>query len=373
MQKPINHNIKVLYYIFKTKNINIQFISDNWHVLKPFLIWNKLIPQFYNTLVETNNFELLSNSLQSEIKNLIKQGTIKSLQIEAVLKHFIQLFSTNHVNFILLKGSDLAYTVYPKPSYRQMIDIDILIYSSQIQNVLELLKVQGCTTLYPIESEHTMGQWHQLPTFIYKNVAIEIHKSLFASYTNDTIQVPDLFNNALNINILNTNCKVLNPTFNIYYLCKHVAKHIETEFLRVNWLLDIHLYYKHYKNIINSDLFFELIKKSGCETEIVNILSITASLFNCNFKNIEKANQNTIELFINKCNLPNNREQTISTFNILKTINSPAGKLKYIKGKVFPTNQYLRHIYKSNGMAAYFKLYAYYFKKMFNQLKKHFK
>jgi hypothetical protein len=360
-----SNNADIVFFIFQKKEIEVSEIINNWDDIVVFLKWNKLIPQFYNAIKETGLFEKLTNPIQLEIKQYHQQCIYKTLQIEAVLKFLLTEFNKNKIQPILLKGVHLARTLYQQPYYRQMIDIDLLIETGQLPKTLDMLKNLGCTTAYPLESEHTMGQWHQFPPFLYKGVSIEIHKSLFAEYEKDVLPTTIVFQQALQHTVFELNCLVLSPTHNFYYLCRHICKHIKSQFNRLNWLQDIALFYEYYQNEIDFREFMHLLEQTGNKHNVLDVLSLSASIFNCTFGNRIVGNENLAINYINKCYEPINREAAINTFKIFGSIKSPVAKIKYLAGKAFPSQSYIKYKFNTQGLRGYFALYCYYLKKLF--------
>ena len=75
-------------------------------------------------------------------------------QIEQFTRRIADLFDSNNISYILLKGISLA-AFYPVPEYRKLGDVDIYINDKEMFNrASALLLANGCTKDDEISDHH---------------------------------------------------------------------------------------------------------------------------------------------------------------------------------------------------------------------------
>lgn len=76
--------------------------------------------------------------------------------------------------FMILKGCDFAYRLYPSPELRPMADIDILVREHRMQRVAADLERRGMQRTYPAGAASRLGSHHEA-SFSIGNVTFEVH------------------------------------------------------------------------------------------------------------------------------------------------------------------------------------------------------
>jgi hypothetical protein len=79
-------------------------------------------------------------------------------------------------SFVLLKGFDYAYRLYPRPALRPMQDIDILVPRARFAAVCQRLRAAGCPQLFPGSPTHRVA-WFSEAIFDLGEVTLEVHDS----------------------------------------------------------------------------------------------------------------------------------------------------------------------------------------------------
>ena len=76
--------------------------------------------------------------------------------------------------FIVLKGCDLAFRIYPRPELRPMADIDVLVPVGDMRRVADRLVGEGLQRVYPAGPASRVDSHHEA-VFTIDNVTVEIH------------------------------------------------------------------------------------------------------------------------------------------------------------------------------------------------------
>lgn len=159
----------------------------------PEVIWQKLSArQQLELIAEADKFKfrrILYYYLKEVFpKEIIRESKIdfvsfaaKSMQREQALFDLQKIFLANSIDFRFVKGAFLAYNIYPHPALRYSGDIDVLVKESDALRAFEITAAQGWTVI----SKNRDKTSHHFPRQCKKNVALEIHTSLFGNLKNE--------------------------------------------------------------------------------------------------------------------------------------------------------------------------------------------
>lgn len=96
-----------------------------------------------------------------------------------VLQEVLQLFDSNGLKVMVIKGAALCYTTYPDPALRPMRDMDLLFHPSEVDHAQKLMRDAGFSqSKAAIPRNH-----HHLPSLNKNigdvNICIELHRGLY--------------------------------------------------------------------------------------------------------------------------------------------------------------------------------------------------
>lgn len=101
----------------------------------------------------------------------------KSMQREKAIADLQHIFNDNKIDFRLVKGAFLASGIYPHPALRYSCDIDLLIRNSDSRRAFDITTAHGWLSTRDFHDQTE----HHLPQQTKKQVALEIHTSLFGT------------------------------------------------------------------------------------------------------------------------------------------------------------------------------------------------
>lgn len=140
-----------------------------------------------------------------------------------VQQELCELLQSNGIPVAVLKGSAAA-VYYPKPSYRTMGDIDLIVLPQDFDRANQLLSDHGCQAVDHDNYRHT--EWR------YKGILIELHR-YFSVFKNDAISrqmdaiIYDGIPNADTISLENYSFPMLPRLANGIVLLEHISHHME--------------------------------------------------------------------------------------------------------------------------------------------------
>jgi len=182
-------------------------------------------------------------SLMETISRIHSQQAVSWLRTLTQIAKITQLFNDVGIKFVLLKGPALAMQVYPHPSLRDGIDIDLVIYPVDVKRASDIL----CTNGYHIRfdsnraSEHIFHHQVFFPDPKTGVKSVELHwRPLGLPGVTGEITAGDLLERRVFLHSDIGLIPVLSITDTLMYVSMHMCISHANE-LRLIWILDIHL------------------------------------------------------------------------------------------------------------------------------------
>lgn len=204
----------------------------------------------YSALSKVLNDGQTADRLQSKIV----RSTFKSLTQMGCVHRLQELFEQAEIPFQVLKGAVMKQ-LYPKPEYREMGDIDLIVFEDSIHKADEILRAEGFAKIEEVK-HHA----------VYKKapfVILEVHW--------------DLIDKSVDSNqytyFKQENRSTLKPgkqyeyefdreQFYVYMIA-HMAKHFYETGCGIRNLVDIYVYREKYKEVLDFDVIDRELDKCG--------------------------------------------------------------------------------------------------------------
>ena len=203
---------------------------------------------------------------------------IHALQTKAFTDVFHAL-KKHDIDFVVLKGWALSYTIYSSPHHRPKTDIDILIADDNKQKAKHLLTQLGYTNPRGWEPEAIIDQFSMrkmLVKGVYAN--IDVHLRL----TNDKTLQP-LFPwskiLATSNHQKNLDCKVIDKPYALIHAVVHLLHHAcNGDFIKLIWFYDIYQLTETLTPGEEAELF-DILSTTGLSTVFTFCLNEQFKLF----------------------------------------------------------------------------------------------
>lgn len=179
--------------------------------------------------------------LAARLKDAALRQAAAELRVEADLRALLQAFAQAGIRPLLLKGTALAYSLYPEPWLRPRCDTDLLVAASERERAAALLRRLGYAPLLEAEAEHLGTQK------CYSRIAQGVRCSydLHWQISNTNRQFSCAFAAdgfpSVSVPALGEHARTLRPIDALLYACFHRAGHFSHSGDRLIWLHDIHL------------------------------------------------------------------------------------------------------------------------------------
>ncbi|MFW6276009.1 MAG: nucleotidyltransferase family protein, partial [bacterium] len=241
---------------FKSKTANLVFklVSLQKHHTKSkqlseeeandafvFSARNGLAPWIFS---QSNKEEYNMIQWPENIKQLLRMQYLQTLimnqQKWKVFRELFEIAASKNIPVIPLKGTALAFSLYPEEALRPMGDLDILVPELQVLELRNLLLSKGAKLLHmPLSELHEKVHAH-ISAVTWQNVMIEPHQRLFAMGNAMNLQNIDLFQHTQPLKNY-PDIKIFNDRMQAYHLATHAFKGYKMGGMRLGWLLDIAL------------------------------------------------------------------------------------------------------------------------------------
>ncbi|MGQ1891862.1 nucleotidyltransferase family protein [Thermophagus sp. OGC60D27] len=183
---------------------------------------------------------VLPPELEEPLKMQYLQTLLMNRQKWKVFSEMNLLARQNGITIVPLKGTALAFTVYPQEALRPMGDIDILVPDAQMDLFADIMYQKGATPIHqPISQLHAKVNAH-IPAIRWQNIMIEPHRRLFAIGSTLNPQQTDLFSETFCPQQI-PNISIFNDVMQTYHLAGHLLKGYQLGGLRLGWLVDLAL------------------------------------------------------------------------------------------------------------------------------------
>lgn len=171
---------------------------------------------------EQGQLHLEANSLQ-RLRERHDVAMAQSLRIELMTLQISEGLADRGIHHRLLKGPALAQSLYEDPSLRSFRDVDLLIPSERMDDVVALLQAEGATRLHPELRPGFDRRFAKSVTMRLADVEIDLHRLLAAGPFGVWMRPNDLFVVKDVVHIAGTAIPTLDVTDHLIHACYHVA------------------------------------------------------------------------------------------------------------------------------------------------------
>jgi hypothetical protein len=197
------------------------------------------------------------------LRVLYHQSSLLNLWYSWEVKRVLETLTNAHMPVMVLKGADIATTLYRHPELRHFSDVDLMVRPENLGAAIELLKDLG----YHYHQEYRFESVsRQRAAFVYvKEVAagyivFEIHTSPHQNEMGVSFQAAELWERARPITLESVKVYGMGLEDLLLYLCWHFRSH---SFSRLIWLYDITVLLLRHANDIDWSKAHAIAKKQG--------------------------------------------------------------------------------------------------------------
>jgi len=281
------------------------------------------------------------------------QTLVMNQQKWKVFREIYEIAASKNIQVIPLKGTALAFSLYPEEALRPMGDLDILVPQKQVLELRDLLLAKGAKKLHvPISRLHEKVHAH-ISALSWQNIMIEPHQRLFAMGSTMNLANTDLFQHLQPIKNY-PELRIFNDRMQAYHLTTHTFKGYKMGGMRLGWLLDIALIMQ--RNQDNKEFVSSVIALNpGARKEILAPFQWASLLLNPSMEdNFEIPFPD--EILFHQEQDPKKKHK-IMVAGEIAGLPGLHNKAKMLFREFFPEPQYMQHQYGPHKGLSLFKLY----------------
>jgi hypothetical protein len=247
----------------KEKDWSTIFNKAQQHSIAPLLYYH----------IKQSNVQIPAHVLEQLNKSYFK-SLLRNTYIYNELSKILNNAKEYNIPIVVLKGADLAESVYPGIALRPMKDLDLYIKIEDVQKVNDLLTQLGWKGKQkPEDIDHILKTEYSLK-YDRSGLQIDLH-----------LRVPELSDLSIWANVTSSkiglmDTLVLKPEILLVFLCYHFYEHTRGELIaEIIKFYDIILVLRKYKEDISWDYFIQMAFTDKCENIICHVLEVINSEF----------------------------------------------------------------------------------------------
>ena len=290
------------------------------------------------------------NALQAIREQAIAQA-VWELRHEQAIRGALHALAEAGTQPILIKGTALAYSLYPNPVLRTRGDTDVLVSEARAEQAHRALLADGWTRIESgDEASYQSSYWKQWPDGTHM---IDLHWKINNSHVlAPLITHADLLRRSQALPLLGPDAFTADPAYALLIACLHRATH-RTQPYRVDgeehhepdrliWLLDIHLLARRFASADWSD-WLGLVLAKGLARCCLDALEASArTLGTTPPQHVLTALRTAPPGSASEYLLSNSLRQHWLDLNAAE---GTSGRLRWLGHRLFPPAAYMRHKY----------------------------
>lgn len=176
-----------------------------------------------------------------ELQQLNLQYTGNMMKHQCELARFCKLLEAEKIRYALLKGTDLAFRIYPSPVLRPFGDWDILFHPEDIRRALQLIEQDGWVPVTPFPKENDDPRHFHYSLCQRNEMSLEPHWTLpmFEGCT------PEQIWQFIHPQTAEGSRYLLEPALNLLLLTRHAAEDFYNTMTISKLLLDAAVMLQH--------------------------------------------------------------------------------------------------------------------------------
>lgn len=182
----------------------------------------------------------LSESVLVEFRRWLRAHTLRSMQLTTQLFQILDRLKGKGICALAFKGPVLAQQLYGQPFRREFVDLDIMVPTETVDQVIALLDADGFEAQFKLTSAQLMRfQKNGCEMALYnraKDILVEIHWRLFPADYSFSPAAENGWETTGQVFIAQRSITTLSIENQLLFACLHQAKH---NWSRLGWVMDL--------------------------------------------------------------------------------------------------------------------------------------
>jgi hypothetical protein len=182
----------------------------------------------------------LPESVVVEFRRWLRAHTLRSMQLTTQLFQILDRLKDHGIRALVFKGPVLAQQLYDQPFRREFVDLDIMVPTEAVGQVIALLNADGFESQFGLTSgQLTRFQKNWCEMALYnsaRNILVEIHWRLFPPDYSFSPAAETAWEATKHVFIAQRSITTLSIENQLLFACLHQAKH---NWSRLGWVMDL--------------------------------------------------------------------------------------------------------------------------------------
>jgi len=246
----------------------------DWSCLEEKLINCRLYGFFLRNANNANVSHLIPGHIREHFSALMKKDLVNNLLYLEEFKELAGIFKKNSIDFIVLKGMALYFTVYATSRFRFMFDIDLLVRETQYEEAKRVLGYKDQEGLPRAPQDFDVfQQFGYIKNTKLKQVQIDIHRALIKGARYGYFKQENLWRDSMLLEAGTLTMRILSPETQLMHLCANLVKNIHSKQSYLVSFCDIVETIRFYDKDFKWESFIKLLREERVEREIYSVLS----------------------------------------------------------------------------------------------------
>lgn len=340
----------------------------NWDYLSNIAIDSGMAPLVHDKIGSLSNNHLIPDKIKTDLQQAYYKTLSRNIVLYDYFKIVIQLFQSENISVIALKGIYMAEWLYKDIGLRQLSDIDLLASKEDDEQCIGILHEYGFKeSSKPAKSKYILKHRnHHHPPMMIKGISVEVHTELFNETFNYQLKNEDLWKHAVVTAINNTSVLTLDFNHSLIYLCLHLDKHFSSGgFISFNGFCDITNILTKHKDVMNWKVIESLCQQYNCSKNFFRQIMLSCKYFHApvpgkileQYKDIIGEDDDI--RFIQHLRRQTQQNQPVPVFRILKETKGLTAKVLLLWHNMFPSTQFMVYRYKISNKHLVWFYYPY--------------
>lgn len=333
---------------------NLIPLIKHWETMLQLAVERGIGPLMYQKLSLLKSSHLIPVSITDSLQQVYYRTLRRGMILQDAMAGIQDVFGTNQLVYIPLKGIFLSEWLYADIGLRQFSDIDLLIKPEEGKRAVSLLKEMGYVARdYNALSEFIESKSDKVhyPPMILNFVSVELHTKLHRDTESYHVNPESCWEKAVPAQLNGRNIS----TFQVYdlliHLCVHLDKHFRegklqfSSFNDITNLIDIHCKTMDWNEFGTRCTLFK------CEVTVMKYLLLVHKYFNIDLpEELLQSHSGLLkesdeELFINYLHGYAFEKETVTQIpghlENLRKLDTGSDYIKYIFQLIFPPKKFM--------------------------------
>lgn len=201
----------------------------DWKYIIQMASYHKLLPLLYHKLNLTCS-ELVPNDVLTYLQHHFQSNATRNLFLTNELLKLLNIFESQQILAIPIKGAILASSIYGNFGLRQFCDLDILVRSQDVVKARDLLVAEGYESTYKFTRKQEIARlkspYCKDNNYIHKHnrVNLDFHWQLLQKYLSFPLEHEKLWQRHGTVSIAGKKVRNLSTEDNLLFLCVHGSR-----------------------------------------------------------------------------------------------------------------------------------------------------